>query len=255
MKCAIYPYSDVLYPILENEDYLIDEISICAVIYPFTWRKRLYHKSILEKVSSGWDFEGLISNVDCVIFADITDMEIMYPDILEKAEISLEAGKDIIFCTDVNAQDIIELQKKYPDRNISIKYDNTGNIGVNIFKHEDISCAVIGIGGLYRGLDETVAVTGISAVFRKTEFRTVTIATNATLSLIGFYQFPSKIFNSRLDIEQQAGALNTFFRAIELKTKCDIMIVQFPDGMMKYIPETRDAYGIKAFMLTRAVAL
>ena len=56
------------------------------------------------------------------------------------------------------------------------------------------------------------------------------------------------------DIEQQAGKLNAFFKGLEKKTGCDLMVIQFPDGMMKYIPETYDAYGIKAFMLTRAVA-
>ncbi|MBQ9905641.1 MAG: hypothetical protein IJM46_02565 [Oscillospiraceae bacterium] len=253
MKCTIYPYADALYPLLENQQDLIGGIRIRSVVYPRAWRRLMYHTHALETVASGWDFETLTADSDCVIFADVSEKEYMYPDILEKAAYSLAAGRDVIFCTRLLEQDEAELRRRFPERTITVKYTAGRYPVTDLYRHEDISCAALGIGCLYRGLDDVVAVTGITAACRRRNLRTVTVAGNATLTLLGFYQFPSGIFRSGLDIEQQAGALNAFFAALEQRTHCDLFIVQFPDGMMKFMNETEDAYGIKAFMLTRAV--
>ena len=254
MKCAIYPYSDDLYVLLKHQENIIDDIKICVVIYPRSWEKQLFHKSDIGKVILGTDFECLTSDVECVVFADIKEREYMYSDILEKAEYSLMNGRDVIFCMNIDKKDESNLRNNYPDRNITVKYGNTEEREDTFYIHKDINCAAIGVGGLYRGLNHTVALTEITCEFIRKKIRTATIADNATLSLLGFYHFPNYIFESSMDIEQQVGMLNAFFKKIEGETKCDLMVVQFPDGMMKFIDSTMDAYGVKAFMLTRAVA-
>ncbi|MBO4863968.1 MAG: hypothetical protein J5517_06365 [Eubacterium sp.] len=255
MKCAIYPYSDDLYVLLEHQERLIDDIKICAVIYPPSWRKQIYHINFLDNISSGSDYEQLIDSVECVIFADIKDRDYMYSDLLQKAECSLSNGKDVIFCTKIDEKDLCRFKKDYPDCAITVKYENKLEIDdAIIYKHEDIKCAAIGVGGLYRGLNHTVAVTEVSFEFQKKEIITTTVVDNATLTLLGFYQFPTHIFESQTDIEQQVGKLNTFFNNLENKTRCDLMVIQFPDGLMKFMDSTMDAYGVKTFMLTRAVS-
>ncbi len=254
MKCAVYPYSDVLYPLLEHRHELTDGISIEAAVYPRAWRKLLLHEKVLEQITSGFDFEALTADVECVIFADVTDREYMYADILAKAEYTLSAGKNVIFCTKMQEHDITELRSKYPDRSVTVKYGTAGRTAEQIYGHEDIRCAAVGIAPLYRGLDEAASVVGIHEAFRRKGLRTAAVSSNATFSLLGFYHFPIDIFSGQTDPEQQAGALNAFFRVLERSTHCDVMIVQFPDGMMKFMDEANDAYGVKAFMLTRAVA-
>ena len=253
-KCAIYPYSDSLFPLLENKDQLIDELCIDAVIYPKAWKNQLLHKDVLEGIPHGSDFEALTEQVECVVFADLENREFMYSDIMKKAEHALSVGKDLIFCTPIELSDLTKLKASFPDREILIKYNESKELCDNIYIHEDICCGAIGVGGVYRGLDTLAATTGITFAFQKKGIHTIGISTNATLSLLGFYLFPSYIFKSSLDPEQQVGALNAFFKGLEKKTGCDLMIIAFPDGMIKFLPETIDAYGIKAFMLTRAVA-
>ena len=254
MKCALYPYSDDLYVLLEHQESLIDNINICAAIYPPSWKKQIFHMIFLDTISSGTDFELLTSEVECVVFADIKNREYMYSDIMEKAEFSLMNGKDVIFCTKIEKKDELNLRKNYPDRTISIKYGEYEDIDDTFLKHEDIRCGAIGVGGLYRGLNNTVAVTEISFEFCKREILTTTVVDNATLSLLGFYRFTTYIFESQNDIEEQVGMINAFFKNLERKTRCDLMVIQFPDGMMKFIDSTIDSYGVKTFMLSRAVS-
>ena len=64
MKCAVYPYSDVLYPLLEHRQELTDGISIEAAVYPRAWRKLLLHEKVLEQITSGFDFEALTADVE-----------------------------------------------------------------------------------------------------------------------------------------------------------------------------------------------
>lgn len=255
MKCSIYPYSDDLYPLIANADELVDDICITSVIYPVAWKKRIVHKAEIESVISGSDFVKLSADADCVIFADICRNSFMYGDILEKAEYTLTSGRDVIFCTKINKDDEDRLRKKYPDRQIIMKNANPEGMGKYGYRHEDIQCAALGISGLYRGLDDVAAITGITSQFRKKDIRTASVTTNATLSLLGYYHFPSEIFTSGQEIERQVASLNAFFKDVERRSKCDIMIIQFPDGIMKFIPEVYDSYGVKTFMISRAIGI
>ncbi len=255
MKCSVYPYSDDLYPLISNAEELVDHICITAVIYPIAWKKSIVHTSEISSVGSGSDFEKLSADTDCVIFADISRRKFMYGDIIEKAEFSLSSGKDVIFCTKIKNADEERLREKYPERNIIMKYANPDGMGEYGYRHEDINCAALGISGLYRGLDDVAAITGITSQFRKKNIRTASVTTNATLSLLGYYHFPSEIFTSGMEIERQVAALNAFFKDVERRSKCDIMLIQFPDGIMKFIPDVYDSYGVKTFMISRAIGI
>ncbi len=254
MKCAIYPYSDNLYPILENRNSLINDICIDTVIYPRAWSKLIFHKEAMNEVSSGSDFEKLIEECECVIFADITDKDFMYNDILEKAIYSLESGKNVMFCTEIKDNDINSLKNTFDESKMYFNYKSGFKNSV-IHKHEDLKCAVLGVGNLYRGLDDVVAAAHLSAEFKSRGIRTATVTTNAIFSLMGFYHFPLEILKNIDDVEQQTSALNEFFKKIEIISRCDIMIVQFPDGLLKYSGDVMDSYGVKVFMLTRAIAI
>lgn len=255
MNYAIYPYSDELYPILENKNELIDGIEISAVVYPLSWKKRILHTDALSGYVFGSDFRELINTADGVIFADITGRDFMYDDIIGKARYALSVGKDIIFCTAVKKADSEKLAAEFPERSITMMFENTVNYGADAYKHENIGCVAVGIGELYRGIDNVAAAVGVTAEFRKKGFKTALISVNKTLSIIGAYHFPVEIFRSGMDIEQMVGVLNAFFVGLERKSHCDVMVIQFPDGMLKFSPDIADSYGIKAFMTTRAVAI
>lgn len=255
MKCLVYPYSDDMYPIIENLHIYSLDVEISAIVYPKAWRKHMDSISRLEGIYSGDDFSEALEKAECVILADVSDKEYMYDDIIRKASAALASGKKIKCCTYVKNDDLADLKKKYPDADIEMLYSDGSEYGFESYRHERITVPAVGISGMYRGLDNVFVSVGMSCGFRSKGYRTITVTPNCNGRLLGFYPFPTGIFKSESDVEQQTEMLNSYFYRLSSKEKCDLMIVQFPDGMTKYSVDSRDAYGVKAYMITRAVPI
>lgn len=255
MNCLIYPYYDKLYAVIDNLRYFNPDLNIKAAVYPRAWKKTIKNTEKLNDVILSNDISEYINEVECLIISDVSDKEYMYEDILRKIEMALAAEKKVIVCTRIDDEDIESIKIKYPDSDIKYLYDDAEKFPYRILKYKPLNCAVVGVGPLYRGLDDTVAVTYLAGEFRKKGYNTAVVTTNESCRLLGFYPFPFDIFKNSEDIEYKVEQLNAYFSELEEKTNCDVMIIQFPDGMAKYSEYTSDSFGIKAYMLSCAASI
>ncbi|MBR3025148.1 MAG: hypothetical protein IKH71_11910 [Oscillospiraceae bacterium] len=253
MKCLVYPYYDKLYSVIDNLEYFDSDVRISVAVYPRTWRKSIVHTDNLSNVCLTDDFDQYLSEVEAVVIADVTDKDYMYNDILNKIVKAIKMHKKIIVCTEIKQEDLDLLRNKYPNSDLELLYDGMSDFSYNVVKHESQNCVAVGVGPLYRGLDDTVTVTYLARGFREKGYNVAVVSTNATCRLLGFYPFPSNLLDSSGDIEKKVGHLNAYFSYVEKISKCDVLIIQFPDGMLKYSDYTEDSYGIKGYMITRAV--
>jgi peptide maturation system protein (TIGR04066 family) len=253
VNCLIYPYYDKLYSVIDNLEYFNSDIRVSVAVSPRTWRKSIIHTDNLKDICLTDDYDQHLDEVDAVIIADVTDKDFMYNDILNKIIKAVNVHKKTIICTKIKQEDLELIRNKYPDSDLKILYDDMCDFSYNTVKHENQNSVCIGVGPLYRGLDDTITVTYLARGFREKGYNVAVVSPNETCRILGFYPFPSYLLGSGGDIEKKVEQLNAYFSYVEKTSKCDVLIIQFPDGMLKYSDYTEDSYGIIGYMITRAV--
>lgn len=254
MNCLIYPYHDLLFPIAEKLAGPDGEYRITDAVYPAAWTKKMKHSLHESGIALHRDFHAALAHTEGVILADAGEQPYMYQDILRKARAGMQAGKSVICCTDIRKEDLHQLKAEYPDADFRMLYQNTGSFKPQIYnRHEQLRCITVGVGSLYRGLDSIPALTLLTNEFRQIGYRVTAAAYNETGRLLGYLPYPKARLDAEPDIERRPELLNNYFASLAAETECDIMLIQFPDGLMKLADYSADSYGIQDYILTRAL--
>lgn len=255
MKCLVYPYSDNMYAAVSNIDFFSPNLEITALIYPKAWEKLIFHREFPNNAELSSDFNKYLNETEAVIISDVTNKKYMYKDILKKIELSLSMKKKIMCCTRLDEETTVRLKEKYSDSELIILYDDAAGFNYESYGHKKQNCVTIGSAPLYRGLDNLTAITYMARNFKELGYKVIVVSPDENGKLLGFYTFPHYVLNNNTDIEQKVEQLNTYFTKLEELTACDIMIVQFPDGLLKYSMDSIDSYGVKAYMMSCAVSV
>lgn len=251
MKCLIYPYYDNLQPLVQNQSELKMDVEITHLVYPQAWKHKI--NLSITGVKTSCNFEETILAVEGVIIPDVTKLNFMYFDVLKKIDCALSQNKQVLCYTKLSQSDLVEFREY--GMNFVYLYEDTSHICLQNYHFQSLECIALGFGGLVRDLDDITVIIRAARQFQQKGYKVAIVSPNATCQIIGGYQFPIGIFNECSDEEKKVLSLNKYFCSLYEDTGCDIILVQYPDSMMKYSDYCPEDYGVKAFILSQAISI
>lgn len=252
MEKMIYPFSNSLLPILEAIHNKESLNYIKYAVTPPSWRK--HSDDVGGDIIFSSDYDSTLDLVDTVIIADFTYNDYLYKDVLKKMEIALQKDKKVVCYHSLKQEDKTRLESLYHESfELISSLENETNI--SSFRYTSQDSVVIGIGNMMNGLDETHIIIGLTEAYEELGYNVASISTNHNTRLLGYIDFPSEIFNDSISEENKVLALNTFIHEIEEQKCPDIIVIQFPSGMMKYTEVCHGGFCVKSFMLSQALSV
>ena len=172
-------------------------------------------------------------------------------DIAEKA---LKAGKKVICSADLPDEYAAKLKEAYNDSFMLVR-DNyspmTSSINT-LIRHDSI---VVGIGELFDKIDDISLTVNVTESFKAKGYRVLTISKDMCAYILGYNVYLDNIFRMNENEDMKIRRLNSYISELENKYNPDIIVLQFPDGMLKVSPLHNDGFGTRSFMLSQAVML
>ena len=217
MKCLIYPYYDNLQPLVQNQSELKMDVEITHLVYPQAWKHKI--NLSITGVKTSCNFEETILAVEGVIIPDVTKLNFMYFDVLKKIDCALSQNKQVLCYTKLSQSDLVEFREY--GMNFVYLYEDTSHICLQNYHFQSLECIALGFGGLVRDLDDITVIIRAARQFQQKEVL----------------------------------SLNKYFCSLYEDTGCDIILVQYPDSMMKYSDYCPEDYGVKAFILSQAISI
>lgn len=249
MKLLIYPYSDEQECIVKC---LIDawDIKDAVLITPF---------SIAPGTLDGFDividcdFDRYIEDCDTVLFLSC-DTRQLHNDVIHKLQnLETSTAKRIISAEQIDEREVgSALYRRLELRCLPDAY-NTARVrsGPEIQQPESI---IIGTAGLVNGINSFPVIYHLNDAFSKRGYKVVSVSKDRNAGLFGFVSFPQMIFEDKeLSLEEKVVAANSFVGMLEEQSSPDIILIDFPEGLMRYSDEMTDCFGIRSFILSQAV--
>lgn len=264
-KCVLYPFSEksiVLYnQLLEQKN----DIEIVSVVAPKAWTLNILEDEIISnsikrhKISS--DFYNELKKGDWIIFLSCSKVELIYSDIKSKIASCIKKGKNIYCIFPLNAED-----KKY-----FVEYAQMYNVEFKQYKEEtDIwekryydkerkmykpDAILVGIGKTIDKLETTYSTYNIMNRYKKIGYRVAIISANENLCFLGksFYKYPEKFLTNELSEDEKVLYFNRFLKYVDYSFHPEIIIVEFPEQMMRYTEECIGEFGVQTYIVSQAV--
>lgn len=259
MNYLIYPFSASLIPFADCIMEFRTDLKIKKYVCPKSWEFSFREEQIIQDnpIQIETEFSTALDSVDGVILCDCKNLPWLYKDIVKKIKIAVGRGKKVICCTPVKDQDLDSIKKikEYDESKFLYFADYPDLKSLEFSRFQTQDCIIVGVGSLLRGVDDSDSFYYMIQKYRELGYTVVGIGTDFHDALIGGYIFPENIFSSPRSEEDKILDLNAYINLIQRETSADVMIVKFPDGMMKYSDELCEGYGIKAFMTSQALSV
>lgn len=267
MKCIVYPYSIDFLPVLkyfiESKD---DNWNFTKVVIP----KSIFlvkdnhidagsiNKGIKLGVNLTNNFDEALSNCNTVIIADSAFNNNLQEDIIKKIKLSLSSKKDVICCAKLNDEEIGIFNEIAKKNNVNFKYLDTSYSVDKYTTYKDstypITTSVMGIGKLLSHNNSTLASIEYFKEYKKNGYDVVIVNTNRNCLILGHEIIPNEFFSDNHSVNDKILILNHFLRTIDQRKSPNLIILQFPDNMMKYSNVTSEDFGIYTYMISQAIA-
>ena len=251
MNCLIYPFAASHESLVDSVNKVRRDIHITAKVVPNGIVPLVKDKDI-DFVT---DYDKALEENQGVIITDCCDRKGMYKEILSRIEQALSLGKTVYNCTELKEADLERLESLpcfdeerfvnyavYPDKN-SLQQDH--------FVAAD--CPVVGIGNMLRKLDDSTGLYQLKVNYTEQGFRTAIIGSRFDCCLLGGYIFPVNVYDLNILEEDKIAIINTYVNDVQLKTGADVIVIEYPDGFMRYSDEMRQGFGVRAYMASQAV--
>lgn len=254
MKCMLYPFSSELIPMLHPLKTVKSEWDISKLVVPAAWLNRFKDE---EKICVSSNFNEALVQVSTVIICDCGKYEWLYKDIVDKIKLCIENGKKIVCCTKIRPDDLEKIRALPEYKNDLFDYlaedeqVNTVPIMQRMHTEEGI---VIGVGKLLRGVSTTAAFYSLYNSLTQKGYKVVGIGDNFNCRLVGGYKFPIAIFEAAMPEDQKVLYINNFINQIQILHSADVVLLQFPDGLLKYSDVCYEKFGIQSYILSQALS-
>lgn len=251
MNCLIYPFlSDCKY----FYKYLIEqkkEYTIQHIVCPRACKYTVENEFEVET-----DFDNALNDTDTIIISDISKMPWLYKDTVNKIIDCLENGYKVICCTPLADYDLAKCR----DIADESKFEYFGKIPFNceysIQTLKSINGVMIGIGMISSGISYTSVFFNLMRIFREKGYTVAGICDRYDSQMInGCYPFPSNIFEENIKDQEKILKLNDYINTVQMKHSADIIILCFPQAMLKYSDAVPDGFGVNSFMVSQAVSI
>lgn len=253
MKCLIYPCSNEFHHLIELINNCDNELNIVKAVCPKIVRDQIADDFPCDVVT---DFDIASEEIECIIICDTIYNGNMYGDIVNKICTSIENDKKVICCSEIND---IDLERIYSLKESEKRFAYFGgcykNYSKDVFIYEKQECIVIGIGKLFSKLDAKKEFCQLIRKFSDEGYKTVGVSLDKNSVLYGGFVIPDHVFTDIISSDLRVIYLNKFINDIQQKCCPDIILIEFPDGMMKLSDSLGDGYGIKPFLLSQAVSV
>lgn len=253
MNCLIYPFRSVHESLVNTINSTRKDINVVTKV-----AQNGYAPALKEKgYEFTTDFNEALKNVEGVIICDCRDSKWMTKDLIVKIKLALNSGKIVYNCNELKKEAIEEIESM-PG------FDNKKFINLAVYPDKDklsseyfvdVDCPVIAIGNMLRGLDNSTGLFELTRRFGERGFKTVSVGITFDCKLIGGYVFPTNIFDFAISEEDKIELINSYINDVQIRTGADVIVLDIPDGFMKYSDEVREGFGIRALMTTSAVSI
>lgn len=243
-KCILYPFYDEFYnmfPILEEQNDLI----ITKFVMPKGWKT----KKRRSKIDITYDFYNALYGCDLVIFIETRHNQYMHDDICHKIQESIKNGKDVKCMENLSKEEIKVIKKLAEGYKVKFEYGHRQSIEVRtkFNPYYEPNALVIGIGKLLNNMGTFSILCQCVKGYHDRGFKVSIISNNGNNQLFGFNSYPTGKFSPE--------SINRLIRKIEDRDNPDVIILDFPDSIMKYSNRLYNNFGVYSYIISQAVSI
>lgn len=252
MNCLIYPFTTECIAFAEYVQEFRNDLNIVKAVCLPIFRTRFDN---IGSIDVGTDFETSLKDVECVIICDFNHINALYNNVIDKIIIAIESGKKVICYAELYNDELKKIRSITKNDNDAFVYlGNEPEIMISDILYEKQECVVIGVGKLMSGIDTDKCFCNLYSRFKKMGYNVVGIS-NRNSQLIGCSLFPDEIYTSYATDDQKVTFINDYINKIQTKYCADIILIQFPYGMVKFTDEVGDGYAIRSYILSQALSV
>lgn len=252
MKCCVYPYSNEFREVMLHAHQLADDIDIIDLVTLSSWQQEINMEKLSVRIST--DFFGAVNDSECMIAAEFSGRNnALYKDILDKMKYSIQRGKSVICCMELEERDADGLEQGAKENKVEFTYlRKKKSIKNRLFQKSN--AIIIYIGCLFSGIDTSDVFMKVMDYYRENDYKVTGIVSNYNLMLLGYDEFPEYIYETKGDSASwQIEELNHYFIGKYIKYRSQVMVVQLSGGLMKYSDLCPDGYGLRTYLLSQAI--
>lgn len=254
MRSMVYPFSH------ENEAWLKrlsekeDMFEIRYLVAPRSWNTN----KVFGTLQLTENFDEAISDTDTLIVPDSSRVRYLYKDILKKIDAALNNGKKVYCCIELKDDDLARLEKAANGSGDLVylnarrnKCDVQPNPHDTLVKQEHI---VVAIAPMIRGMELSSVLCRLADEYEQQGYSVAMVSDNTNCELLSeHYLIPEGILSHDLTGTERVIAFNRFIKTVEDRSKADITLVCFTDGIIGYSDDYFGDFGIAAYEQSRAL--
>lgn len=254
-NAIVFPYSEVFYPVVKSKKLNYDTL---VLVSPKAW---LQHNQ--RRIEPGWilttDFTSYIERMDVLIVADCQNRKLIYNVVIDKIKAFIAPQRSVICCMPLEKKDIEQIENLTQRAGGSFtyfcqdRYSVTKELGKD-YRISEPEAVVVSLGTLLTEQESGWTIEAVSSQMRQRGYKTATVTSNNNLSLIGYIKFPVSIFESALSDEDKVFVFNQFIKEIDFLEKPDIILLEFPSGVIKYSNSLPNGFGIIPYLVSQAIS-
>ncbi|WP_310552013.1 TIGR04066 family peptide maturation system protein [Paenibacillus glufosinatiresistens] len=209
------------------------------------------------------DFEGVLGEVDAVIFADADNRyhfeEMIYPKILA----AIAAKKKIVTLLPLGEK-LEEIRIKCDENEVMFRsyvhgpeQEPVADYIAQMRQEErkdimDSRTPILAVIGLAEHTGKFQLQLALKASFEKLGYKISVIGSRSYCEFLGFHSFPS-FMKSAMSETDKVLCFNRYIKEIEAKEQPDLIMVAVPGGFMRYNNKIINDFGITAYEVFQAV--
>lgn len=242
-KCIIYPFFDEYYTSI-NYIESQNKVKVSKLVKPKGWNLSESDNLNLEC----YDFLESLKAGEIVIILNTKNNSFMHTEIVKNIILALNNRKEVK-CFEKLSKNELNRIKNIAVMNETIftyHFKNSIHVSTRFDLMYKPKAIVIGVGKLLNNLNALSVMCDLANEYKKNGFFTMVLSNNVNADLFGFIKIPTK-----LSVE----GFNKFIEKVERKYHPEILIIEFPDAIMRYSDYINNDFGIYSYIITQAISI
>ncbi|MCL2052365.1 MAG: TIGR04066 family peptide maturation system protein [Lachnospiraceae bacterium] len=264
-KAMLYPFSDVLIPIIESISIPHICMKITTVVDPK--RKYLRGKDIgfiknqpNTQIIVADDFDKELMNCDILIYTDEYHEDIIQEMVICDIEKALKLNKKVICIRHLTKSAVTKISKMSDLMKTEFHYLNGSKDKEKAFEMEITpeelytpNASVIMVGELLKEMDGKQICLSIAEAIKAQGYKCTAVLEHKYAKAVQALSFPTFLRGNNMTEFEKIYALNGFIKYIDKIETPDAIILHIPEAMMKYNNKHCNGFGVVPYMISQAV--
>lgn len=250
-SAMVYPINDDNIMVINHIKGIRKDIEIKYCVSDIIFRKSKLGYENGYTVVNDADVCNLIDDIDTLLILNAAN-EIQHDKAFSFVELALKAGKNVECCEKLKKCEERKVRSYIEEQKLICLYKNKYKADLEQ-QFCDFESIVVGVGSIADGLDSTTSVLKLYTGYVDAGYRVSVVAADVNLRVLGFYNIPSLVYDG---IEEvcKIKTVNSFINKIEIEDKPDIVIIQYPDGLMKCSNLYPGNFGVYSYIVSLALS-